>query len=271
MIAEPRRDAWPVWLWPNLLGLDAPIVAVTWQGFLASCYSLPLRPAARIGLGLTVWAIYLADRILDVRQPAGRHEAARHRFARAHPKFMATLLGVVLLVDAAWAADFLRPALLVNGLIPLAGVVAYLAVFHGPVSRIRPSKEASAAVLFTGGTFLAGWTNARSPLQLTGPAVAFCLLCLANLVAIEMWEWRELRRGELEPHAWTLWLGRAYPIWVAALAAACLALGRSPWYRVVALSAVLTALLFHSSTRLPIEARRASIDLLLLTPWLTLL
>jgi hypothetical protein len=271
MIAEPRRDVYPMWLWPNLLGLDAPIVAVTWQGFLASCYSLPLRPAARTVLGLTVWAIYLADRILDVRKPAERREAARHRFARAHPKFMATLLGIVFAGDAVCALDFLRPAVLVNGLVPLGGVVAYLVLFHGPVSGIRLPKELSAAVLFTCGTFLAGWTNARTPSRLVVPAVAFCLLCLANLVAIEMWEWRDLRSGEWEPHPWTRCLGRVYPLWVVALAVACLALGRSPWYRFVAVSAVLTGLLFHFGVRAPLEARRASIDLLLLAPLLTLL
>ena len=69
----------PVWLWFNLLGLDAPVVALVWQDFLARCYPTILRPPGRAVLGLTVWAIYLADRLLDTRHPAV-WESVRHVF-----------------------------------------------------------------------------------------------------------------------------------------------------------------------------------------------
>lgn len=57
-------------MWPNLLSLDAPAVALVWQDFLARTFGIPLRMPARLVLGLTVWAIYLGDRLLDVRGPA---------------------------------------------------------------------------------------------------------------------------------------------------------------------------------------------------------
>ena len=69
-----------------------PLVAVLWQGFLAYRFSLPLRPAGRLVLGLTVWAIYLLDRLLDARKPASLREPARHRFYRRHSKLMTALL-----------------------------------------------------------------------------------------------------------------------------------------------------------------------------------
>jgi hypothetical protein len=59
--------AQPVWLWMNLLSLDAPLVALVWQDLLARCYGTLLLPAGRTVLGLTVWAIYIADRLMDVR------------------------------------------------------------------------------------------------------------------------------------------------------------------------------------------------------------
>lgn len=59
----------PAWLLPNLLSLDAPLVAVCWQALLAADTGLALRPAAQVALGLTVWLIYIVDRLLDVRDP----------------------------------------------------------------------------------------------------------------------------------------------------------------------------------------------------------
>ena len=55
----------PLWLWPNLLSLDAPLVALVWQDFAAHSFGHPLRLPARIVLALTVWAIYVVDRLLD--------------------------------------------------------------------------------------------------------------------------------------------------------------------------------------------------------------
>jgi len=60
----------PFWSWLNILSLDAPLIAVLWQALLARTFHIPLRPSGRLALGLTVWAIYLADRVLDARTPA---------------------------------------------------------------------------------------------------------------------------------------------------------------------------------------------------------
>jgi hypothetical protein len=72
----------PAWLWFNLLSLDAPVVALVWQDFLARCYPATLLLTGRAVLGLTVWAIYLADRLLDIRHPASAEESIRHEFYR---------------------------------------------------------------------------------------------------------------------------------------------------------------------------------------------
>jgi hypothetical protein len=48
------------------VSLDAPLVALVWQDFLARCYPHPLLFPARMVLVLTVWAIYIADRSLNL-------------------------------------------------------------------------------------------------------------------------------------------------------------------------------------------------------------
>jgi hypothetical protein len=276
MTSKSEEDPAPLWLWPNLLSLDAPLVAVLWQGFLAYRFSLPLRPAGRLVLGLTVWAIYLLDRLLDARKPASLREPARHRFYRQHSNLMAALCAVVLGADAMIAILWLRPEVLREGLIPLAGVLAYLAILHISSRRvsgksIKFPKEIAAAILFTAGTFLTAWAALRRP-GLAWPAMAFFILCLANIVAIEAWEWRELPNGaSFAPHPCTRWLARTYLFWVPVAVIVCALVGRNDWYASIALSAGACAVLFLMGRRVPLEARRALVDGVLLSPLLFLI
>jgi hypothetical protein len=268
----------PLWLWPNLLGLDAPLVAVLWQGFLAHRFSLPLRPSGRLVLGLTVWAIYLLDRLLDARKPppvnktSGEsvREPARHRYCRRHMKLMGALLAAALAADAFITILWLRPPILREGLILLAGVLIYLATFHISSQSVRIPKEIAAAILFTAGTFLTAWTAFPDP-GLAWAAAAFFLLCLANMIAIEAWEWRELANEPLMLHPLTSWLARTYLFWVPIAVVVCALGGRNEWYTSIALSAGACAMLFWVGRRLSLEARRALVDGALLSPLLFLM
>ena len=269
-----EEDSAPLWLWPNLLSLDAPLVAVLWQGFLAYRFSLPLRPGGRLVLGLTVWAIYLLDRLLDARKPAAVNmtadEPARHRYYRRHWRLMTALLAVVLASDALIALFWLRPAILRSGLIPLAGVLLYLAIFHIFGQSVKIPKEIAAAILFTAGTFLTAWATLPCP-SLAWAAAAFFVLCLANMIAIEAWEWRELANESIALHPLTRWLARTYLWWVPVAVVVCVLEGHNEWYASIALSAGACALLFWFGRRLSLEARRALVDGVLLSPVLFLM
>ena len=133
----------------------------------------------------------------------------------------------------------------------------------------RVPKELAVAALFTAGTFLVAWTWSSHPFSLLLlPALAFFLLCLANLVAIESWEWRELRRqqpGGLHPL--TFWLASRLPVLLAAFAVICLAAGfRYRLFLPIGCSAGLQWLLMAGGQRLSLDARRALVDAALLAP-----
>src|SRR5580698_3499004 len=127
----------PIWLWFNLLSLDAPLIALVWQDFLSRCYPTLLHATGRGVLGLTVCAIYLGDRLLDVRRPASALESIRHRFYRRRRAFALSLLAIVVCVDALVTTFWLRPAVRESGLFLTAGVVAYLAAF--PLTQWGPA------------------------------------------------------------------------------------------------------------------------------------
>lgn len=261
--SPPERP--PVWLYPNLLSLDAPLVALTWQAFLAFCISVPLRPVGRITLGLTVWIIYLADRLLDVRGAPATRETERHRFHRRHNRLLWALLVLALCADLAAVIFWLRPAVFRSGLLPFTAVILYMGIVHR--HRIPIPKELAVAILFTAGTFLIGWTFTQHRHALLFPAAAFLLLCLGNLVAIEMWEWRELRNSlGKPPHRATVLLDQTFPWWMGGLALTPIA-SPTPWFFAIAASTAAILLLHRAGARLSLNARRTLVDAALLTPF----
>jgi hypothetical protein len=256
----PTRERPPLWLWFNLLSLDAPLIALVWQDFLARCYPTVLHPTGRGVLGLTVWAIYLGDRLLDVRHPAPALESIRHKFYRRHRAFAQALLTVVVCVDLLVTRLWLRPAVFDNGLLLTGGVVAYLGVF--PLTRRGATvwKKPLAAVLFTAGTFLIAWTGAGHPArQLVWPAAAFCALCLGNLLMIGRWSPGAAPRTWSIPRAW---------IWLLFLAAGVAGVRGSSWFAAIIFSAVGLCALARWDRKISGDARCVLADALLLSPLL---
>ena len=271
MKGVPTQAKQPLWLLPNLLSLDAPLVAMVWQGLLAQQFGLPLKLAGRAALGLSVWAIYLADRLLDVRNPLIGCETARHQFCRKYRKLVMAVLGLVLISDCLLVIFEMRREVLVNGMIALTGVVLYLATFHS--RRLRFPKEFVIAILFTAGTFLIAWTGSSQPYrQLGAAALSFFMLCLLNLIAIELWEAGELPGRTAEgPHLLVAWLGRFWIVLACGLMVLCLVHAGSIWYLAMAGSVICLASIFLAGNRLSLELRRTLADVVLLSPLLFLL
>ena len=166
------------------------------------------------------------------------------------------------------AIVWLRPAILRDGLIPWPACWSTWRAFHISGGAIRIPKEMAAAILFTAGTFLTAWATLPCP-GLAWAALAFFILCLANIVAIEAWEWREL--PSLCRIPCTRWLARTYLFWVPRQWSSVRIVGRNQWYASIAVSAGACALLFWFGRRLSLEARRALVDGVLLSPLLFLI
>jgi hypothetical protein len=244
----------PIWLWPNVLSLDAPVIAIAWQALLSQTTGTPLRTAGRVILFLTVWLIYIVDRLFDARHPATSPEPPRHQFYRQHRSGSTILAMVILVVDTVLILFELHPAVFHSGLLAFAGVCLYFGLLHG--LAVPFPKEAAVALLFTIGTFLVAFTRTERPaVELLAPAAAFFLLCLANLAAIEYWE--------AAPH---LLLGRWYGVWVPALAVAAFFALPGRWGWAISLSALALTALFGFGSKLSLSLRRALVDAALVVP-----
>jgi hypothetical protein len=170
-------------LWPNLLSLDAPIVAVLWQVLFARCFHAELTGVTAALLVLAVWLIYAADRVFDAR---GESKLPRHDFYRRNWRSVVLVWAAVLSI-AGWLAWTRLPAELFERGLLLSGAVAlYFALVHLVRFRVWP-KEAAVAVLFALGASLAAWGRVQSAADV-GTILLFSGLCWINCVAIEKWE-----------------------------------------------------------------------------------
>jgi len=282
----PARDHGirKLWLWPNLLSLDAPLVAVLWQVLFVRCFHVAMGAAPAILLVASVWLIYAADRAMDAWR--GERSSARHRFYQAHWRVFVPVWVTVLAVSAWLALTELPVALLLRGLLLLAAVVVYFFAVHGRKAaqgwRAAPgwaashgwktrrgalppavmTKEGTVGLLFALGASLAAWTNVRTLVDAAAIGLFFAL-CWINCAAIQKWE----------SHSWNTaadWPVRSAAIGVALVAAALLWMHRPVLGGAEMASACAFVWLDRSEHRLSPEALRVLADVALLSPVLFL-
>jgi hypothetical protein len=176
------------WLWPNLLSLDAPVVALLWQILFARCFHARVDPLPSVLLVLAVWLIYAADRTLDAWRGdawTGTSVRPRHEFYRKYWRALLPLWIAALAAGSALAWTRLTRGMFLSGLALGAAVLLYFALLH--LGVFQKTKEAAVAILFALGATLSAWPNVRTAADL-GAIALFSCLCWVNCIAIERWE-----------------------------------------------------------------------------------
>ncbi len=267
--------AW--WVWPHLLSLDAPLVAVIWQRWWAHAVGITLPVTRAIILGLGVWLIYLADRLADSTDGDHRHGGAvRHVFSGDRRRILLPLAVLLAVTLAVLAPRWLPAAEFRAGLWLLALATTYFWLVHcwpGRRWAVYLPKEAAVGAIFGAGT--AFFVVCRSPRL---PAVfwlengLFAGVCFLNCALITKWERQRLDLREpssllnsfprLSARLGLLGVG----LGAASLAVAWIA--SSPVAVPVAVSALLLAGLDACANRIAAGTLRVLADLVLLTPWL---
>jgi hypothetical protein len=250
-----------LWLWPNLLSLDAPLVAVLWQVLFVRCLrahpeaglaesSFDILPA--VMLVSAVWLIYTADRALDAWRGAG--DRPRHEFYRRHWRAVSPVWIAVLGITGWLACTTLSSPIFARGVWVLAAAILYLAAVHALPLPLAPLKEGLVAVLFALGATLAAWTHVRTLADVL-TVVFFSCLCWMNCAAIEHWESGSRR-----------WSVGALAAGVGLAALLCLHQQRPILGAAETASAFAFVLLDRSRMRLSADALRVLADVALLSP-----
>ncbi|MGH8012119.1 MAG: hypothetical protein ACREQ4_06460 [Candidatus Binataceae bacterium] len=267
----------PLWLWPNVLSLDAPLVAIVWQFFFATCFDIRIGAGSLAFLGVGVWIVYASDRVLDGIRSNSSQETARHRFARLNRRRLAVLIGLAVPV-VFWlfwrlSADWAFRAYLAVGV----AMVAYFAIVHLAPAKLKRHwpKELVVGVLFAGGT-CAPFLSASMVRSGRLPAIIlFAAVLWINAVAIQCWEagYEGRARLRLKPKLTGLTAyhlgGMAIVVGIAALCMFKLSGTSStmrPLYAAIALTAGLLETQELTRGWLSCEALRVLADAALLTP-----
>ncbi|MDQ6623592.1 MAG: hypothetical protein M3Y86_08930 [Verrucomicrobiota bacterium] len=270
---EAKRISPLVWL--NLVCLDAPLVAVTWQMLFARSFGVAVAPGGTLALFLTAWLIYLADRFgdsLSLGKEMGM--SLRQEFCLRHRFVWLGAIVVVALADTAVVLTQLDRSAVRLGAGVAAAALCYLLVnrLRPALWRILPLKEISIGFIFAAGTMVGlsrGLTSAVLPAWLL-----FACLCALNCISIAIWE------RELDQAQGRISIATEFPAIAAALipllgllgltsAAALLAWPHGIFIALIA-SSVLLALVHVLRARIRRDVRTALADLVLLAPLVVL-
>ncbi len=167
----------------NLLSLDVAVGAVVGSLFFAKFFELVPTYSSLISLCLTVWVIYTADRLLDVRDVAGEVASERHRFHQRNQSKLMYCLVAVLIIDIV-LIFFLPFKIIEHGIFLSLVVVIYLLLRR----KLHISKEILVAALYTTGVVLPALPESKlSPVKYL-PILLFFLIALINLIIFSWYE-----------------------------------------------------------------------------------
>jgi len=274
VIPLPSDRVCPWWLWPNVLSLDAPAVALVWQEVWATCCGVELSWLQRGVLSLGVWLAYCGDRLLDARRLRSETGSPRHEFARRH----AQILCKVWLTGAAgmvWLGLQLEWREILCGAVLLAGVGGYFLLHHWKRTReaVGVCKEIMAGIVFAVGAVFFVVLQGKFSWAFTLGVGAWAGLCAMNCLLIAWWD-RDRDAAMGQPSLARQWAGASNWLWLGSVMVMALAAGA--WGLDARLgpataALMLGALALGELARSPAgDGRRVLADAVLLTPLLFL-
>ena len=153
------------------------MVALAWHLAFARVYQVSVDPISCFLLVLSVWVIYVADRLLDVRDPEGYEDTARHAFHARHGRALSHGLVIALILSFALLQNA-SGQLLIFGSFMVALCLVYGWLVHQRWPKVP--KE-----FLCGGVFSVGVVGPLFivPFPWIG-VLNFALLCTANCLVI---------------------------------------------------------------------------------------
>ncbi len=286
VVPSAHRKPW--WLIPNLLSLDAPLVAVAWLYMFAKTWRVDYLPwAAYFSLGLVVWVIYVGDRLLDASMDIGSSGKleARHQFHLKHRRIfkwlviVASIVAVILVVTrlpfAIYGIKFGPNGYIGYAIIGGLMVAAFfaLSLFSDQVpDEIPYGKNIVAGAAFAYGTSMIAyaftsfdfWDYVKSH-----EFICFAVLCILNISAIDLWEHAN-RSSDPEIKA-TDELALTLPLTLLGAASLVFALQdheltTRPFFHAILTGAALLYILNRCRARFQMDALRVLADVALLVP-----
>lgn len=276
--SDQSRVAW--WLWPNLLSLDAPIVALAWTWIFAQAYRVQAFQWETLAvLAAAVWVVYVVDRLWDARKFAIRRTSdrlqQRHEF---HWKWRWRFsVGVLVALGfIGWVLLYrVGPALSALGAWVLVPTVLFFALASGSRrgANVPYLKNLAAGLAFAMGVavpiFYQTGMHSGFLILINREVLFFAILLVLNITALDLWE-NAMREGGSDSRdaseialSFPLILLAGFSFFVAINSEATLR-----WcYYAFAISAALLHILNRLRVRFSLDGLRVLGDCTLLVPF----
>lgn len=269
-VLPPIERTHPWWLWPNMLSLDAPLIALAWQELWAHCLAVELPWMHRALLALATWLAYSGDRLLDVHRLNGPTDSPRHEFSQTHYSLLSRVwfIGLIIVIALGLQLPLWE---IINGLVLLAVVGGYFLIHHWQhtCAFAGSAKEVMAGTVFSAGTVFFVITESLLTPALLMTFASWAGLCSMNCLAIACWD--RQRDKVMEQHSLAQRWTRA-DHWLWLWAAVVIILAICAWSMEPRLAPVAVALLLSASALTELtraegnDLRRVLADVVLLTP-----
>ncbi len=275
----PSVQRKPIWLIPNLLSLDAPLVAVAWLYIFAKTWRADYHPwEAYVSLGLVVWVIYVADRLLDasILGAGSGNLEARHEFHQKHRGLFsigAVIAGITALVLVVTYMSYAIYHYVLIGGVVVAGFFGLSMLSSQDADEIPHVKNILAGVAFAFGTGMMAhvYLPGLGIYELLGSRefICFAVLCILNISAIDLWE-HAARATDVETKAFDE-LALTLPLTLLGGASLVFALldhemSTRPFFYAILTGAALLHVLNRSRSRFSMDALRVLADVAMLLP-----
>lgn len=178
----------------NLLSLDVAGGAIVCALFFSKLLSVTPYIQGMIALGLTVWVIYTADRLLDVRSLTNAAASERHKFHQQYQKPL-WIVSITIGLIVVGLVFFLRPPVLLGG-IYLSIVVA----FYLLLQKYLKGKEVFVAMLYTAGVMLPSWSVTSVNISMAHYLLVVQLFSVA-LINLLLFSWFEYESDLQDGHS----------------------------------------------------------------------
>jgi hypothetical protein len=270
----------PFWLIPNLLSLDAPLVAVAWLYLFAKTWRVDYLPtAAYTSLALVVWVIYVTDRLLDssLRGSSSVKLEARHDFHRKYHRAFRRLAIVAGIAAVVMIVGNLPVRIYENCTLGVVFVIGFfiLSVFSttGP-GEIPYTKNILAGLAFAFGCAVIPFVYTGFDwweFILSHELICFAVLCVLNISAIDLWE-HASRSADPDIKAFDE-LALTLPLTLLGAASLVFAvqaeeLTTRPFFYATLTGAALLHILNRNRARFSMDALRVLADIALLVPFI---
>jgi len=225
LLEDRRPERYPLWMWWNLLSLDAPTIVCIWALLFMQQLNLPFQFWEIAALTFAVWIIYICDRVLDgLRTPAFAAHSDRHKFYLRHGRAILCALPLVILAAGLLILLRLGSQTRFAGLVMCAAVIFYFLGIHGVSDQVNHwfPKEIAAGGIFAAGAAIPAWMHATWPRNsLMAEVLLFAGLCTLNCVSIECWEHNRGERHWQKRPYWLIRLADTRIEFIAAILILC--------------------------------------------------